>query len=156
MNRPESVVAVMIIGMSIASLAGCTAAPVRDHDWPDRMNALFSDPKGQGGGGGGLEVASGAKSATGSIVLPDVPVGEYDVLAVCTGPGTVRMAIKPLASPRRLLASSDIACGATLRLPVTVTETGIVLEAINTSSFAQWQAAIVSPGGEPTRTTDKY
>lgn len=144
--------AVMIVGMGIGTLAGCTAPPAPSHDWSDRMIALLSDPKGQGGAGGGLEVGSGAKSARGSVELAGVPNGEYDLLAVCTGTGVVHMAIKTPASPSKVLASSDIACGATLRLPVTVTATGIVLEATNTSTSAQWQAAMVTPGWEPTRT----
>lgn len=32
------------------------------------------------------------------------------------------------------------------------TGTGVVLEATNTSTSAQWQAAMVTPGWEPTRT----
>lgn len=145
----------MIVGVTVASLAGCTAAPATapSNEWSDRMSALLSDPNGQGGGGGGLGAASGTRLAHASIGLPNVPSGEYDVLAVCTGTGTIHIAIKTPAPPGTVLASSDVACGATLRLPVTVVATGILLEATSTGTYPQWQAAIVTPGWEPTPTT---
>lgn len=143
----------MFVGAVIATLVGCTAAPTPTHEWSDRMSALLSDPNGQGGAGGDLGADSGTKSAHGSAVLAAVPSGEYDVLAMCTGTGTVHIAVRTPASPGRVLASSDVACGATLRLPVTVAATGIVLEASNSGTSAQWQAAIVTRGWEPTPTT---
>jgi hypothetical protein len=146
----------MIVGVGISILAGCTAAPAApapSHEWSDRMIARLMDPNGQGGAGGDLGAASGAKSAPGTVELGSIPSGEYDVLAVCTGTGTVHIAIKAPASSGRVLASSDIACGATLRLPVTVAATGIVLEATNSGTSAQWQALIVTRGWEPAPTT---
>jgi phage tail sheath gpL-like len=143
----------MFVGVGIATLAGCTAAPAPTHNWSARMSALLSDPNGQGGAGGDLGVDSGTKSAHGSVELAGVPSGKYDVLAVCTGTGTVHIAIRTPASPSRVLAASDVACGATLRLPVTVATKGIILEATHTGTSAQWQAAIATPGWEPTPTT---
>ncbi|MCU1585950.1 MAG: hypothetical protein JWM49_2506 [Microbacteriaceae bacterium] len=122
----------MIVGVGISILAGCTAAPAPTHEWSDRMSALLSDPNGQGSAGGDLRVHSGSRSAHASVELPGIPSGEYDVLAVCTGTGTVHIAVKTRASPGRVLASSEVACGATLRLPVAVAATGIVLEATDT------------------------
>ena len=112
---------------------------------------MLSDPGGQGGAGGDLGGASDAKSAHGVVELANIPTGEYDVLAVCTGISTVHIDIKTVSSLGKVLASSDIACGATLRLPVTVTSPGIILEATNTGTPAQWYAAIVTPGWEPNR-----
>lgn len=143
----------MIVGVGISIVAGCTAAPAPSHEWSDRMIALLRDPNGKGGAGGDLGAASGTESAPGSVELGSIPNGEYDVLAVCTGASIVHLAIRAPVSLGRVLASSDIACGATLRLPVTVAATGIVLEATNTGASAQWQAAMVTRGWEPTPTT---
>ncbi len=151
--RPRTVVIVMIVGLGIATTTGCASEPAPTHDWSARMIALLSDPGGQGGAGGDLRVDKGAKSARGTAELASVPTGEYDVLAVCTGAGIVHIAIESASSSGRVLASSDIACGATLRLPVSLPMTGIVLEATSTSTSAQWQATVVTPGWEPTTTT---
>ncbi|MBC7594076.1 MAG: hypothetical protein H7288_09080 [Kineosporiaceae bacterium] len=153
MDFPQTIVAVVIVGVSLATLAGCTATPAPNTDWSDRMIAVLSDSNGQGGAGGDLKVESGTKSARGTAHLADIPSGEYDVLAVCTGTGTVHLAVKTTAPPRRVLASSDIACSATLRLPVTVAATGVALEATDTGASAQRQAVIVTPGWEPAPTT---
>ena len=152
-KRPQTIVAVVIVGVSLATLAGCTATPVPNTDWSNRMIAVLSDPHGQGGAGGDLRTDSGAKNARGTAYLADVPSGEYDVLAVCDGTGTIHLAIKTTTPPHRVLASSDIAFGATLRLPVTVAATGVALEATDPSTSAQWQAMIVTPGWEPAPTT---
>jgi hypothetical protein len=117
------------------------------------MIALLRDPQGQGGAGGDLGVDNGEKDAHASAELASVPSGEYDVLAVCTGTGVIHIAIKTPASPGSALAASDIACGATLRLPVTIPAPGIVLEATSTGTSAQWQAMIVTRGWEPAPTT---
>lgn len=156
MNRSRAATGALIAGVSIVLLAGCAAAPTPPHEWSDRMSALLADPNGQGGGGGGIAVASGAKNAHGSVELAAVPQGEYDVLAVCNGSGTVGIVVKAAGSPGAVLASSDIACGATLRLPVTVTATGLVLEATNTGDATQWHASVVTPGWQPTPTTSSH
>ena len=153
MKRPQTIVAVVIVGVSLATLAGCTATPAPITDWSNRMIAMLRDPHGQGGAGGDLRIDSGAKNARGTVYLANVPSGEYEVLAVCNGTGTIHLAIKTTTPPRRVLAASDIACGATLRLPVTVAATGVALEATNPSTSAQWQAVIVTPGWEPAPTT---
>ena len=153
MKRPQTIVAVVIVGVSLATLAGCTATPVPNTDWSNRMIAVLSDPHGQGGAGGDLTIDSGAKNARGTVYLANVPGGEYEVLAACDGTGTIHLAVKTTTPPHRVLASSDIACGATLRLPVTVAATGVALEATDPSTSAQWQAVIVTPGWEPATTT---
>lgn len=130
MKRLQTIVAVVIVGVSLATLAGCTASPVLNTDWSNRMIAVLGDPHGQGGAGGHLRTDSGAKNARGTVYLDNVPSGEYEVLA-----------------------ASDIACGATLRLPVTVASTGVALEATDPSTSAQWQAVIVTPVWEPAPTT---
>lgn len=142
-----------IAGVGIALLSGCTAAPTPSPEWSNRMSALLTDPNGQGGGGGGLARAGGDASARGSLELGLIPNGKYDVLAVCAGNGIVRVVVKTAASPATVLASSDIACGATLRLPVTVTAPGLVVEATNTGAATQWHASVVTPGWQPTPTT---
>jgi hypothetical protein len=139
----------MVAGVCIATLAGCAAAPPPNHAWSDRMSALLSDLNGHGGGGGDLDRAGGARSAQGFLELADVSSGKYDVLAVCSGTGIVQITVTAITSPRAVLASSDIACGATLRLPITVSSPGIVLRATTTDTNAQWQAAVVTPGWEP-------
>ena len=113
----------VIVGVSLVTLAGCTATPVPNIDWSNRMIAVISDPHGQGGAGGDLRIDSGAKNARGTVYLANVPGGEYEVLAVCDGTGIIHLAIKTTTPPHRVLAASDIACGATLRLPVTVAVT---------------------------------
>ena len=153
MKRPQTIVAVVIVGTSLATLAGCTTTPVPNTDWSNRMIAMLSDPHGQGGAGGNLRIDSGAKNARGTVYLANVPSGEYEVLAVCDGTGIIHLAVKTTTPPRRVLAASDIACGATLRLPVTVAATGVALEATDPSTSAQWQAVIVTPGWEPAPTT---
>ena len=117
------------------------------------MAALLSDPSGQGGGGGGPSVDSSAKSGHGVVELNSVPIGEYDVLAVCTGASKVHLSIRTPASHGKELASSDIACGATLRLPITTTALGIAIDVTNTGTPAQWYTAVVTSGWEPTPTT---
>ena len=143
----------VIVGVSLATLAGCTATPAPNTNWSDRMIAVLSDPHGQGGAGGDLRIDSGARNARGTAYLADVPSGEYDVLAVCAGTGTIHLAVKTTTPPHRVLASPDIACGATLRLPVTVAATGVALEATDPSTSAQWQAMIATPGWERAPTT---
>jgi hypothetical protein len=54
---------VIIVGVSLATVAGCTAAPAPNTDWSDRMIAVLSDPHGQGGAGGDLKIDSGAVPA---------------------------------------------------------------------------------------------
>jgi len=152
-KRPQTIVAVVIVGVSLVTLAGCTATPAPNIDWSNRMIAMLRDPHGQGGAGGDLRIDSGAKNARGTVYLANVPSGEYDVLAVCDGTGIIHLAIKTTTPPHRVLAASDIACGTTLRLPVTVAATGVALEATNPSTSAQWQAMIVTPGWEPAPTT---
>ena len=153
MKRPQTIVAVVIVGVSLATLAGCTATPVPNTDWSNRMIPVLSDPHGQGGAGGDLRIDNGAKNARGTVYLSNVPSGKYEVLAVCDGTGFIHLAVKTTTPPRRVLAASDIACGATLRLPVTVAATGVALEATNPSTSAQWHAMIVTPGWEPAPTT---
>jgi len=152
-KRPQTIVAVVIVGVSLATLAGCTATPVPNTDWSNRMIAVLSDPHGQGGAGGDLRINSGAKNARGTVYLANVPSGEYEVLAVCDGTGTIHLAVKTTTPPHSVLAASDIACGATLRLPVTVAATGVALEATTASTSARWQTVIVTPGWEPAPTT---
>jgi len=113
------------------------------------MIALLSDPDGQGGAGGGLRSDGADKRAHDTAELADVPSGEYDGLAVCSGTGTVHIAVLSSESPGRMLASADIACGATLRLPVTVGAPGVVLEASTSGTPALWQASIVTSGWQP-------
>ena len=72
----------VIVGVSLATLAGYTATPAPNSDWSDRMIAVLSDPHGQGGAGGDLRIDSEAGNARGTAYLADVPRGEYDVLAV--------------------------------------------------------------------------
>lgn len=115
------------------------------------MTALLTDPNGQGGGGGGLAKSDGAKTASGSVELADVPTGKYDLLVVCSGTGIVHFAASASGS-RHVLAASDVACGATLRLPVTLTSKGIVLKASSSDSSAQWWASIATPHWEPSPT----
>ncbi|MEO7121782.1 MAG: hypothetical protein ABI400_01430 [Lacisediminihabitans sp.] len=153
MIRPHAIIALLIVGLGIVTVSGCTSAPAPNHEWSDRMTALLSDPSGQGGAGGVLSVDNGAKSANGVVELASVPSGEYDVLAVCTGAGTVHIVIKTSASHGKVLNSSDIACGATLRLPITTAAPGIAFEAASNGTPAQWQAALVTPGWGPTPTT---
>ena len=119
------------------------------------MTDLLSEPNGQGGAGGDLVVSGGAKTARGFVELVDVAPGKYDILAVCTGADIVHLVVKT-RSRSSVLASSDIVCGASLRLPVTVAEKGLVLEATNTGKPAQWQAAIVTPGWNPVPTTYQH
>ena len=127
-------------------------APAPGLEWSDRMSALLQDPHGQGGGGGDLDRAGGANTAHGLLELGDIAAGKYDVLAVCTGTSIVHITISTSASPRAVLASSDVACGATLRLRVTVSSPGLVLQATTSGDAAQWQAAVVTPGWEPVPT----
>ena len=152
-ESPQAIVVVVIVGVSLATLAGCTARPAPNSDWSERMIAVLHDPHGQGGAGGDLRIEGEARDARGTAYLADVPSGQYDVLAVCDGTGTIHLAVKITTPPHRVLASSDIACGATLRLPVTVAATGVALEATDPSTSAQWQAMIVTPGWEPAPTT---
>lgn len=94
------------------------------------MTVLLSDPKGQGGAGGGLRGDSVSGRARDTVELVNVSSGQYDVLGVCTSSGTVHIAVKTPESPGRVLATSDIACGATLRIPVTVTVTVTVRDLV--------------------------
>jgi len=149
----QTIVAVVIVGVSLAPLAGRTATPAPNIDWSDRMIALLSDPHGQGGAGGDLRVDNGARISRGTTYLADVPSGKYDILAVCDGTGTIHLAVKTTTPPHRVLASSDIVCGATLRLPITVAATGVALEATGHNTSAHWQAVIAPPGWEPAPAT---
>lgn len=89
----------MIVGVSLATLAGCTARPAPTTDWSERMIAVLRDPHGQGGAGGDLRIDSGARNARGTAYLADVPSGDYDVLAVCDGTGTIHLAVKTTTPP---------------------------------------------------------
>jgi phage tail sheath gpL-like len=139
-----------------ATLVGCTAAATPKPNyraWTDRMVALLVTPsKGQGGAGGVIQHDGNAKTATSEVELSGVAVGKYDVLAVCTGSGIVRFSVSKGGSAHHVLAYADIACGATLRLPVTITSSDIVLEAKDDNTTSAWEAAIVPSGWEPSRT----
>ena len=138
----------LVVGVGIATLAGCTAAPAPSDEWSTRMGDLFYGPNGGGGGASG-DLGDSGTSARAGVELAVVPSGEYDVLAVCTGTGIVHIVVKSSISRGKVLAASDIACGATLRLPFTLTAPGVDVEAINKGTPAQWLISIVTRGWEP-------
>lgn len=153
-------VAWLVVGVSVMSVVGCTSpASVSPADmWSSRMSGLLSAPAGQGGAGGEFT----AQSRTGSVILMNVIGGSYDVLAVCTGVDVVRFTVSSSSSssqaghsssPEGVLASADIACGATLRLPVVIPPGGVVLTARSDGGSGAWQSAIVTPGWSPIPTT---
>ena len=157
MPNPRRLIAWLVVGASAVSLVGCVpSTPVSpDLAWSSRMVGLLSAPNGQGGAGG--EVS--AQKRKGSVTLMSVTAGSYDVLAVCTGMDTVHFIVSSNSeagngsSPDGVLASADIACGATLRLPVTIPAGGVALTASSAGGSGAWQSSIVTPGWSPVPTT---
>ena len=123
------------------------------------MAQLFGDPAGLGGGGGAVTAAGRTGSGSTKVILGSARVGSYDVLGVCTGSGIMRLTVvetdptKTGSGRDTVLAVSDIACGATLRLPVTVSKSEVSLAVSQNTGAAQWWASIVSPGWEPSPTS---
>ena len=127
-------------------------------DWQDRMQTYLSDPAGQGGGGG--DVAASTQSPS-KVSLGTITLGEYDVLAVCEGTAAVHVVVSADAKigGATKVASSDIPCGATVRIPVTFPSGSAAISASrkavstdsasDTSDSAQWYVSIVSRGWEP-------
>lgn len=157
MPNPRTLIAWLVVGVSALSLVGCapSGAVSPDGSWSSRMSALLNDPGGQGGGGGVLS----RQSDTGSVTLGSVTGGSFDILAVCTGARTMHFTVRdPSPTDSRSankvsLASSDIACGATLRIPVTITAGEVTLTVQSDQRTGQWHSAIVTPGWDPVPTT---
>ena len=96
-------------------LTGCTAPPPTDDrssTWLDRMQTVFQDEDGIGGGGG---------AGPGSVQLTDVRPGDWVAYAVCSDADHVHVRIR---SDGRTLAETDVPCGATMRLPIRIDRAG--------------------------------
>lgn len=92
-------------------LTGCaTGVPAHgDYDaWSARMQTVFDDPDGNGGGGA---------EGPGSVELPSTRTGRWVAYAVCADAGLVHVRIR---GGDRTLAETDVPCGATVAMPLTV------------------------------------
>lgn len=166
MRSPRKTVALLTVGIGVvlAALSGCSSevaalAPTADPGWSERMSGLLNAADSSAGGGSG-ELARGtaAHPSRAAVILGSIPPARYDVLGVCTGTDLVHLSITKtggVATPTGadVLASSDIACGSTLRLPVTSASEGMKFTVSSTSGAARWQIFVVAPGWYPAPTT---
>jgi hypothetical protein len=92
-------------------LTACTgqASTSTDFDgWYGQMQTVFGDPNGIGGGGGGTP---------GSVVLGSMRTGKWVVYAVCNDTEAIHIRIRGGST---ILAETDVPCGATIAVPITV------------------------------------
>jgi hypothetical protein len=160
--RSGRIIAAVPLLLSAFLTSGCTEAiPTvpADDGWSSRMTSLLSDPRGAGGAGGvlqALEAAPEGSDDSGSsvVVLGSVPGGSYDVLGVCREAAIVHLTLSATGAEEsggeadRVLVESDIACGATTRLPVTSPGGDVTISAYGPVG-AGWKASLVSSGWEP-------
>ncbi|WP_141399188.1 hypothetical protein [Curtobacterium sp. 'Ferrero'] len=162
-RRLLRVVAVLgSVGLA-AVLTGCTHAdpvpkPQYGEAWIDRMTGLISDPDGQGGTSGRLEVSDDdPHGAHAAAYLESIASGTYDVVGVCRSTDFVDLTVRSFrsgtdhddAEHEPVLAAGAITCGATTRLHIVVPRgSGVDLEASTSdrSGRGLWVASIVRPG----------
>ncbi|MDM7886073.1 hypothetical protein QUG92_13250 [Curtobacterium sp. RHCKG23] len=120
--------------------------------WSSLMGtALLDEEHGQGGAGG--EGAGGAG-------LGSVPAGAWDLLVACNGADGWSFRVESGPDGGDTLARSDVPCGATERLSVTVPESGgltVRAHPLRTAPEAvrrgdvpvHWYVAVVPEGFEP-------
>ena len=121
------------------------------------MAQLLSDPAGLGGAGGELTPVddSSRQDEVAEVTLGRVSVGEYDVLGVCRNARAVHLSVLQLEAgglPGEVLAETDIACGATARLPVSLNGSDVTVRASGPAG-GEWAKAVVTPNWEPQLTT---
>lgn len=170
MHRLAGHAALLSSTLAVLLLAGCSApepapepapAPAVDDGWSSRMSQVLTDPAGQGGADGSLTADAGSdegsddQDGAARVTLASVRGGEYDVLGVCRNADVVRLTVERLGSdgePEETYGETDIPCGATVRLPVTIGQGGATIEATGPVG-AEWHATIVTPDWQPGLTT---
>lgn len=107
--RRRAAFASLVIGVLL--LTACTGNPSTDRDfdaWYDQMQTVLGDPNGIGGGGG---------ATPGSVELSTMRTGKWVVYAVCNDTSVLHIRIRGGST---ILAETDLPCGATIAIPVTV------------------------------------
>lgn len=108
-------VATALVVMSM-QLTACASAPSTDtgyDTWAAQMRAVVSDSNGIGGAGG---------SGPGSVELDYMRIGKWVVYAVCGHTDVVHVTVRGGGT---ILAATDVACGATVALPIAVDSTTV-------------------------------
>jgi hypothetical protein len=101
----------VLLAVTSLELTACTAQPAPDsgfNGWYDRMQTVFHDANGMGGGGG---------PTPGSVQLGPMRTGSWVVYAACDRSDAIHLRIRGAG---RLLAESDVPCGATVAVPIAV------------------------------------
>lgn len=92
-------------------LTACTENSSTDTDfdaWYDQMRTVLGDTNGVGGGGG---------ATPGSVDLSTMRTGKWVVYAACNNTNVLHIRIRGGST---ILAETDLPCGATIAIPVTI------------------------------------
>ena len=111
---PGLVAALTLVAGGSLMLSGCTSPSptnARFNTWYEQMQTVFSDPNGDGGGGG---------LAPGSVDLGSMRAGSWVAYAVCDNVDRIHVRIR---AGNTTLAETDVPCGATIAMPITVDNT---------------------------------
>ncbi|AMM21639.1 hypothetical protein AX769_17690 [Frondihabitans sp. PAMC 28766] len=117
------------------------------------MGTLLSDSNGDGAASDTLTGEPGEKTGSALVELGSVDPGEFDVLSVCRGGGVVRVGVlhrtpENNSGSLKPLASMNVVCGATTRLPITIPRHDVVLKATGPAG-TDWVAEVVTRGWQP-------
>ena len=130
----------MFLALAMTALTACTgqsSATTDFNGWYEQMRTVFDDSHGMGGAGG---------ATPGSVELGSIRTGEWVVYAVCTNTDVIHIRIRGGSTT---LAETDVPCGATIAVPITVDRAATHRFQIQTShlkakSGAGWWSAQVN------------
>lgn len=109
--RLASALTSALVACASLMLSGCTpTSPTVDRfdAWYEQMQTVLSDPNGIGGGGA---------PTPGSVELDSMRAGRWVTFAVCHNVDRIHLRIR---GGNKTLAETDVPCGATIAMPITV------------------------------------
>lgn len=135
-------VAGLLLAVATVSLTACADHSSTDtafDTWYAQMQTVLDDPNGVGGGGG---------ATPGSVALGTMHAGRWVVFAVCNHTNVLHVQIMGGST---VLAETDVPCGATIGIPVTVDSAAARRFEIRTrhhkgdSGTGWWEVEVNSP-----------